>query len=203
VDKLFDLLPESLKNIIDSFPDNTNLLERYAIILKGYEKFNFSNQLYNYKFELESVLQDFLACILCKGECNTSMGKSGTRYYYNIDCNSTIFNLGKQLRFKMFECPGVIERQRTIKNQIISGIIKEAPKKVDQTISENFKKFKENLNRISESGKIMPHYECPICRILFSAKDDPALEKIINNGGNFKTVICPKCKRSSLKYIEK
>jgi hypothetical protein len=116
------------------------------MILKGYEKFNFNSRLHEYKFELESVLQDFLACITCKGQCNTSSGKSGSRYYYDIDYNSIIFNSGKQLCFKMFECTGVIERQVIIKNQISSGAIKEAPKKVDQTISENFKKFKENLN---------------------------------------------------------
>jgi len=50
----------------------------------------------------------------------------------------------------------------------------------------------------------MPHYKCPSCRILFSAKDDPALEKLISKaGGDTKSGTCPECGKQTLKYIEK
>lgn len=142
-----DLILKKYPNLENKIEEEKNLNERFAIIVRGYERFNLQDFFSRYKYYFETILQDTFKCIQCDGNCKSSQYvNGGTAMYQGIDFNYlTIYN---RPAFIAVVCPGVAERKKEIKEQLTSGkttITDQSNEIPNQNTGEQFAKCKEKL----------------------------------------------------------
>jgi hypothetical protein len=152
-ESLIDLISDKIfQRAIKEPIANENIIERFKPILRGFEEFNLSlEKVIFYKYEFEAVLNDFMMCFNCDGNCRTSAYlPGGTNMYNTLNYTSMKFYNDGRPVFTISECPGINERKRQIKEQLTAGKIfvpKSAPVTNQKDIPNRIAQCKDILNK--------------------------------------------------------
>lgn len=131
------MIPEKLGDILDQIPilqnpmpalyDVTSLLQRYAILIKGYESFEPERFIMDNVLQLEEVLFDLISCIKCApgSPCQT---KTGNGLLYRINWDGMQFSGNTGMQFCFSRCPGMAHRKNQIQDLLAGkGIVSYDP----------------------------------------------------------------------------
>jgi hypothetical protein len=128
---------EKLGDVLNSIPillrpmpalyDVTGLMQRYAILIKGYESFEPERFIMDNVLQLEEVLHDLVACIKCApgSPCQT---KTGNGLLYRISWDGMKLNGNTGMSFCFGRCPGMAERKNQIQDLLAGkGVVAYEP----------------------------------------------------------------------------
>lgn len=118
LDIVTNSLPEKFIQKIEQIANSENPAIRYSLIFRGFEEFQLQQYIPTHKFQFETALKDFLACITCTGTCQTETTRDKVPMYYGLYYADIKQNQGRPM-FRIFMCPGVNERKAQIKDRLL------------------------------------------------------------------------------------